>query len=122
MLSSTCLFVNGINATISGGVDTAHAPPTLAAGGETGRDLLDQYVSVYQSNGFLSAELKSVTQKLSRARTYLESPGSNPILAHVHLQQLKAHHSAVLTLLRANRLQARALLARTETRPVVDVA
>src|SRR4051812_45208218 len=73
MLSSTYLFVNGTNETISGVDETTCAGPTIA--GRAGQDLFGQYVAAYQSNEFLSSELKSVTQKLARARAYFESPG-----------------------------------------------
>ena len=122
MLSSVQLFVNGIFEPFSGDVTTSHAVPPRAADGGEGRDLFGQYVDVYQSNEFLSAELKSVNGKLARTRAYLETPGSNPVLAGAYQNQLRSRHSAVLTLLRANRLEARALLARTATVAEAEVA
>ena len=122
MLSSAHIFVTGMTGMISEDVATSHAGPAMAAVGGGGRDLFGRFVTVYQSNEFLFAELESVKQKLARTNAYLETPGSNPVLARAQLRQLKARRSAVLTVLRANRLQARALLARTATPADVDVA
>ncbi len=116
MLSSAHAFVTGTIETI---------PLTGAAaqaGVDQGSDLFGQFVSVYQSNAFLFSELKSVKQKLASARSYLESPGRNLLLAQAQIDRLKARHSAVLTLLRANRLQARALIAGSEPAVEADVA
>jgi hypothetical protein len=117
MLSPAHLSVDGMTETFAQDVMTPYAGPALAAAGGEGRGLFGQIVSVYQSNEFLFAELKTVREKLNCARAYLDAPGSNPVLAEARLLQLRARHSAVLTLLRANRLQARGLLARAGAAP-----
>lgn len=120
MLSSAQAFVNGIDGTVSEAGDGAHVGPRVASASDRG--LFGQYVAVYQSNEFLFAELKSVGLKLDRARAYIASPGANPVLGAAHLDRLKARRSAVLTLLRANRLQARALLSRNGDGQAMGVA
>lgn len=117
-MSSARLFADGMIGTISGDTVAPDAGPGPAAGG----DLFGRFVSVYQSNETLFAVLESVRQKIARAHAYLETPGSNPVLARAHIRQLKARRSAALTMLRANRIQARALLAQTETPFEADVA
>ncbi len=112
MLSSAHLFVDGMIETSADIAEGPLASQAAAADVEGGTDLFGRYVSVYQSNEFLFNELKSANQKLERTRAYLHSPGSNPILAQACLDQIRAKRSAVLTLLRANRRQARSLLSR----------
>jgi hypothetical protein len=90
------------------GVPTPHAGPGLT------RHLFAQLVALHQSNAVLSAELSAVHLNLSRVCDYRESQGANLPLADAHLLRLKARHSAVLTLLRANRVKARSLLVRLE--------
>ncbi len=115
MLGSSHLFVDGtIGTTFE---DAAGTRPAAA-----GADLFGRFVSVYQSNEILFAELESIKQNLARANTYLETPGSNPALAHAQIGRLKTRRSAALTMLRANRLQARALIARSVTPVEADVA
>jgi hypothetical protein len=82
--------------------------------GQSDESLFETLVSLYQSNAVLSMELKSVREKLDRARAYLETPGANLLLGEAHVLRLRARHTAALTLLRANRLQARHVLARNE--------
>ena len=90
------------------------------ARGESGA--FARLVSVYQSNEYLSAELKSADRNLARARAYLREPGANPALAAAHLQRVKARRSAALTLLRANRHRARILLGTGDTGADAEVA
>lgn len=71
-------------------------------------------VALYQSNGLLLTELNSVGRKMRSAREQAESPGGGSGLARAYLLRLKARHTAALTLLRANRAQARDLLARLD--------
>ncbi len=118
MLSSVHHFVTGMSESFAADLQSEPAEP--APGDNVNPSLLDafgQCVSLYQSNKFLLTELKSLDRRLSSTQSYLESPGCNPLLARAHLRQLKTRRSAVLTLLRANRLQARLLLARTEGQP-----
>jgi hypothetical protein len=84
------------------------------AGEEGASSLFGQLVTLYKSNDVLLSQLKSVHLKLNQAQTYRLSASRNPALAEAHLSRLRTRHSVVLTLLRANRLQARAFLARLE--------
>jgi hypothetical protein len=80
-------------------------PPALVPSTEFG-----QLVTLYQSNQVLLNELDSLKVKRERTREYLETSPRNPALALAHVNRLRAKHSAVLVLLRANRFQVRALL------------
>jgi hypothetical protein len=71
----------------------------------------ERLVSLYRSNERLLSDLKSLRVRLASARAYLDSPGSNPVLGQARVLHLKAKHTAALTLLRANRVVARTLLA-----------
>lgn len=68
-------------------------------------------VDLYKSNEILLSELRSVNAKYVGAQAYLAQVGSNPHLGHAQVLRLRTRRSAVLTLLRANRVQARAILA-----------
>ncbi len=68
-------------------------------------------VALYKSNEILLAELRSVNAKSAGAEAYLAQVGSNPHLGRAQILRLRIRRSAVLTLLRANRVQARAILA-----------
>jgi len=74
-------------------------------------DPFESLVHLYQSDALLLNELRSINLKVTQARDYLARVGSNPILGSVHLTRLRARRSAVLTVLRANRLEADRLLA-----------
>lgn len=91
-------------------VDAPSAGAVRPSGEAANSNPFARLVFVFQRNVFLSSELKSLQAKLTRARDYLDAPGSNPVLAAVHLLRLKARHASVLTLLRANRVEARHLL------------
>ncbi len=67
-------------------------------------------VNLYQSNDRLQKNLRSISLNVVRVREYLASVGSNPNLGNAQILRLRNRRSAVLTLLRANRLEARALL------------
>jgi hypothetical protein len=110
MLTAAVYPVQGISGTVTGD-DAAGA---MAPAGAAVDNLFGQLVSLYKSNDFLLSELTSVRLKLGRARDYLGSPGCNTALAEAHVSRLRARQSAALTMLRANRMQVRALLARLE--------
>jgi hypothetical protein len=74
-----------------------------------------QIVALYQTNEILLSELEKAKKSQAFARVYLETPGSNPALAAAHLLRTRARHSAVLTMLRANRIQARSLVGQPWT-------
>jgi hypothetical protein len=79
---------------------------------QAGATAFGRIVALYQSNELLLSALQKVKKNQNSARAYLETSGSNPALAEAYLLQLKAKHSAVLTMLRANRIQARQVLDR----------
>ena len=76
----------------------------------SGIDLFGQTVALYQSNAYLMTELEALRGKRAQALAYLHAPGSNPLLAQARIAQLRARHSTLLTMLRANRIAARNLL------------
>jgi len=92
----------------------AAAPSPAAVVGDTIPHAFARLVGLYQSNDCLLTELDSLKDKLIRARAYAEFPGSHTGLARANLLRLKVRHSAALTLLRANRVQARDLLTSLE--------
>jgi hypothetical protein len=67
-------------------------------------------VQILRSSERLLAALHSLEIQLGRTRVYLADPGCNRAVGDVRLSQLKAKHSGILALLRANRLEARQLL------------
>lgn len=69
-------------------------------------------VRLVQENERLLAELDSVRAKVRVAWSYASEPGSNASLAMAHLERLRLKRSALLTHLRANRIEARELLGR----------
>lgn len=69
-------------------------------------------VRLVNDNERLFAELESIQMKIRAAWAYLAEPGHNPGLALTHLDRLRMKRSAVLSHLRANRIEARALLGR----------
>jgi hypothetical protein len=74
-------------------------------------------VRLFRNNERLFAERQALLERLQRARVYLADPRSNPNLAKANLDHLKTKYSGVLALLRANRREAQALLARLESAP-----
>ncbi len=106
MLDATIIPIFGTKATAS----TRDALPAATAR-PIGTTFFSELVGLYQSNETLLGELGSVNRKLSLAREYLTTPGNNPVLGQAYLLRLRARRSAVLTLLRANRVKARDFLA-----------
>jgi hypothetical protein len=74
-------------------------------------------VRLFQNNERLFAERQALLDRLQRARLYLADPHANLNLAKANLQHLKTKYSGILALLRANRREAQALLARLESVP-----
>lgn len=72
-------------------------------------DAFARLVALFQGNEFLLGELGRLRLRRDRARDYARRPGSNQALARACLLQLSARHSAVLNMLRANRVEARHL-------------
>lgn len=116
MLSSTIHPVRGTTGTCFGGV----MGDVGVAAGAAGEDPFGRIVRLYQSNAYLLRELKSVRGQLDRARSYLSTPGCNRTLGEAHVLRLLARRSAALALLRANRRQAQAVLARVGHGPGGD--
>ena len=83
-------------------------------------NLVDSLLSNYTRNERLLNELKSLRQKLNRARAYIESPSCNRPFALANLDRLKLKHGAALTLLRASRIESQRLLERMETEAIHD--
>jgi hypothetical protein len=113
MLTSTSIPVNGMLSSFpDDSVLRSAAPFEIGACPqvEPAHNAFGRIVSLFRSNAFLFSELQNVKLKLARARVYRDTPGSNPVLAEAHVLQLRAKHSAVLTMLRANRIEARRLL------------
>lgn len=74
-------------------------------------------VGLVKSNERLFAEQRANRARLEQVRGYLARPDANVALGRALLERLRARRSAVLALLRANRAEARALLARVEAAP-----
>src|SRR4051812_41296837 len=97
---------------------TPFAPGTVATPLSAGvPDAFGLVVALYQSNARLFAELDAVRRETARARAYRAMPGSNRVLADARLLRLRSRRSAALAHLRANRIQARSLLARLDAVP-----
>lgn len=106
MLIMTGIPLDGTRSAFTADTST---PAVLAVGEEP--DRFATLVNLYQSNEILLAELRLIDRKMIGTRDYLASVGNNPALGQAHLQRLRTRRSAVLTFLRANRLQARQFLA-----------
>jgi hypothetical protein len=78
--------------------------------GQAPRDDFGRLVRLVRENERLLSELDRVRGQSQRAWAYLGEPGSNPALAMAQLERLRMRRSAVLAHLRANRVEARALL------------
>ena len=65
-----------------------------------------------RSNESLFSTQRDLAVRRQRARAYLADPACNPNLAKANLEHLRAKSSETLTVLRMNRLEAQALLAR----------
>src|SRR5947209_7388910 len=109
MMTATVPPTFEIIGSVSEGV-AADAPASDGGGEESP---FGQVVALYRSNSSLLSELTSVPATLSGAGGSLAGPACTAALGRAHLLRLRARHSAALVLLRANRLQARRLLART---------
>ena len=114
MLSFVDFPFNGMTVAVrgdlafSGAGGVAAAAPALP--GEPPH--FERLVALYRDNEVLLSELKSLKFKLANARAYLRSPSSNAALGEANFARLRVKHSAVTTVLRANRIQARELLRR----------
>ncbi len=75
---------------------------------------LDRLVRLTRCSARFARELERLTLRLRTVRTYLARPGSNPILGRAYESSVRESRSRVLTQLRANRIEARRLLARLD--------
>jgi hypothetical protein len=71
---------------------------------------LDRLGRLLASHGHLSRKLQRVTRQMRAIRGYLAQPACNVRLGGAYYGYYRAKQSALLTLLRANRLEGRALL------------
>jgi hypothetical protein len=72
-----------------------------------------EIVRAYQSNEYLLGQVARADRQIAQVREYLAAPGCNPALGAARLRVAKARRTAALTILRANRIRARALIARS---------
>ena len=88
------------------------APLDVEARADPGRidDEFGRLVRLVRVNERLTAELDETRARARRAWAYLATPGADPALAMAELQRLRPKRSAILAHLRANRLEAHALL------------
>jgi hypothetical protein len=86
---------------------------TVVDSGEEPDDLA-RLVAIAQSNDQLSALLDVVNKRLRAVRAYLAEAGGESGLGRACYRHWKTKHSGILLLLRANRLEARLLLARLD--------
>lgn len=70
----------------------------------------ERLVRLLKDNERLVGELQGLGGRLARARAYRAEPGCNVPLAEAHINRLRAKHSGVLALLRANRIEAHGLV------------
>jgi hypothetical protein len=91
----------------------ASCSESVAAGGEPPDDF-GRLVGLVRSNEGLTDLLGVVSRRLRDVRAYLAQDGCNPRLGQAYYLYWRTKHSGVLQQLRANRLEARRLLARIE--------
>lgn len=72
-------------------------------------DAFGRLVGLLRDNERLVGELRILGDRMLRARAYRAEPGCNVALADAHINRLRAKHSGVLALLRANRIEAQGL-------------
>lgn len=73
--------------------------------------MIERLVRILQRNERLIAEQRALTDRLRRARAYLAEPGCNLRLGTAQLSYLRVKYSGVLAHLRANRREARDIVA-----------
>jgi hypothetical protein len=71
---------------------------------------LERIVQIIRSNAELYERLDRLVERIAGVRRYLARSDCNALLARAELARLKSNYSAVLTRLRANRVEARGLL------------
>ncbi len=88
----------------------APADPTPGPDGEPETDLA-RLARLIRSNDRYLGELRGLRARLALAREFLADPASPAHLARAYHDRVRARQSRVLALLRANRIEALALLA-----------
>ena len=78
-------------------------------------DDFGRLIRIVESNERLFDGLRALTRRLEDARAYLAEPGCHRHLGQANLAYLKVKYSGVLALLRANRLEAQALLGQRDS-------
>ena len=81
---------------------------------EDGGDEFGRLVWLLKSNDRLFAALRVSTERLRSVRAYLAEAGCNVFLGKASYAYWRTRRSSVLTLLRANRIEARRLLGRLD--------
>ena len=90
---------------------SATCRPTDEAGGP---DLFERLVRIMKENERLLLELKALDARIGAARAYLAGPGCHLPLALGNLAHLRTKRSGLLTLLRAGRIAAEAIVGPLE--------
>jgi hypothetical protein len=93
--------------------DVESRPLALPAGGHVA-DEFGRLIQLVRSNERLFVVLRDLAGRLHGVRSYLTRADCNVRLGKAYYQYWRARHSGVLAFLRANRLEARRLLARLD--------
>jgi hypothetical protein len=80
--------------------------------GEAPDDAFARLASLVASNDRHLAEMRVLNARLAEAIAYLETAPPDPTLGRAYLDRVRSRRSAVLALLRANRIAAREFLSR----------
>lgn len=84
---------------------------------ELGAHELGRMVLLVRSNDRLFDDLRANHARIAEALAYLSRDDANKALGWARMARLRDRHSAILTKLRANRIEGRRLLAQFETVP-----
>jgi hypothetical protein len=116
-LSIARIPVNGMTARSSIADASRPVPPITVAPcgpprGDADRPTVFEHLArIMERNERLGAEQRALTDRLRRARAYLAEPGCNLRLGTAQLFHLRVKYSGVLAHLRANRREARDIVA-----------
>ena len=114
---TTAIPVNTIFATNSR-LDSAMTPPPAPRPRPKppiASNALERLAQLMISNDRLMDELVTSRARIIAAQAYLDKPGCNNRFGSAHLERSRAKHSAILTQLRANRIEALQLLGQHES-------
>lgn len=76
--------------------------------------VLGRLIGLMRENERLFVQQRLTRERLIEARLYQLSPQNNPILASALIDRLRQRHFGLMAVLRSNRIEAHALLARLE--------